>query len=40
MYSIYFTYIYHKNQPNVGEYTIHVGGFNHQLVMIHPPGKG
>ena len=26
MYGI-FAYIYHKNQPNVGKYTIHVGKY-------------
>ena len=34
MYGI-FTYIYHKNQPNVAKYTIH-GGFKHFIVSPLP----
>ena len=34
MYGIYiYTYIYHKNQPNVGKYTIH-GSYGTQLMLI------
>ena len=36
MYGI-LTYIYHKNQPNVGKYTIH-GSYGHQGVPLqHDP---
>ena len=37
MYGI-FTNIYHKNQPNVGKYTIHgrFGLENHQIPVYHP----
>ena len=32
MYGI-FTYIYHKNQPNVGKYTIH-GSYGYMLCCV------
>ena len=35
MYGI-FTYIYHKNQPNVGKYTIH-GWYHHDIPIIVRP---
>jgi len=36
MYGI-FTYIYHKNQPNVGKYTIH-GWYGNGWKMTFPLG--
>ena len=37
MYGI-FTYIYHKNQPNVGKYTIHgSSGFRSHLHLYMAP---
>ena len=33
MYGI-FTYIYHKNQPNVGKYTIH-GSYGYEYSLIY-----
>ena len=38
MYGIY-TYIYHKNQPNVGKYTIHgsYGVYFNIILHSHPP---
>ena len=38
MYGI-FTYLYHKNQPHVGKYTIH-GWFGTYLYLIHVPFCG
>ena len=38
MYGI-FTYIYHKNQPNVGKYTIHGWYGYHQRKWLHPNPK-
>ena len=35
MYGI-FAYIYHKNQPNVGKYTIH-GSYGNGMILQAPP---
>ena len=37
MYGV-FTYIYHKNQPNVGKYTIH-GSYGYELMEMFRPIK-
>ena len=37
MYGI-FTYIYHKDQPNVGEYTSHMDGMDHKFPSFEKVG--